>query len=278
MKPRSAYRASAAPSRRRRATWRDWARISIPVVLLAGLVVAGWQLGYFDLKERDALHRAATRAGGTPWLAPMFVVVYSALAALAAPVSPLAYGAGAVFGVVEGSMLVWIASMIGSATGYTLARTVWSDSAGRLLGRHEDKLRKLRDGNTFLTILRVQLLPVVPFGLLTYAAGTARLKFLPYWLASGLGIIPSTIAAVYVGDRLRAGVREGSGHHLVVAGAVMAAVLLLSFLPTLVAKRNERKRSTREEPPSDRRELRDAPGRDTPPPQRAAAPRPRRRA
>jgi uncharacterized membrane protein YdjX (TVP38/TMEM64 family) len=260
------------PRRRRRATWRDWVRIAIPVVLLAGLVIAGWQLGYFDLKERDALPEAAARASGIPWLAPVFVAVYSALAALAAPVSPLAYGAGAVFGVVEGSILVWTASMMGSAAGYTLARTVWSDSARRLLGRHDEKLRKLRDGNTFLTILRVQLLPVVPFGLLTYAAGTARLKFLPYWLASGLGIIPSTIAAVYVGDRLRAGVREGSGHPFVVAGTVMAAVLLLSFLPTLIAKRNERNRSTREGPPLDRRESPDAPGRDTPPPRRRAAP------
>jgi uncharacterized membrane protein YdjX (TVP38/TMEM64 family) len=88
-------------------------------------------------------------------------------------------------------------------------------------------------------MLRVQLLPVVPFGLLTYAAGTARLKFVPYWLASGLGIIPSTIAAVYVGDRLRAGVRGSGGHPFVVAGLVMAAVLLLSFLPTLIAKRND---------------------------------------
>ena len=263
---------------KRRATWRDWIRIAIPVVLLAGLVVAGWRLGYFDLHEPDALHEAASRASGIPWLVPMFVVVYSALAALAAPVSPLAYGAGAVFGVVEGSILVWTASMIGSAAGYTLARTVWSDSARRLLGRHEDKLRKLRDGNTFLTILRVQLLPVVPFGLLTYAAGTARLRFLPYWLASGLGIIPSTIAAVYVGDRLRAGVRQGSGHPFIVAGIVMSAVLLLSFLPTLIANRHERRQSTREAPPSDQRESPGPRARDTPQPQRRAEPRPRRRA
>jgi len=233
-------RVSALPPRRQRATWRDWVRLAIPVVLLAGLVVAGWQLGYFDLTEHDALHEAATRASGIPWLAPMFVAVYAGLAALAAPVSPLAYGAGAVFGVVEGSILVWTASMIGSAAGYTLARTVWSESARRLLGRHEARLRKLRDGNTFLTVLRIQLLPVVPFGLLTYAAGTARLKFVPYWLGSGVGIIPSTIAAVYVGDRLRAGVRGGGGHPFLVAGLVMAAVLILSFLPTLIAKRNER--------------------------------------
>jgi uncharacterized membrane protein YdjX (TVP38/TMEM64 family) len=237
----SAHMPAVSRPRRRRATWRDWVRISIPVAVLAALVVAAWQLGYFELAEPDTLHETARRVRGIPWLAPMFVCVYATLAALAAPVSPLAYGAGAVFGLVEGSIVVWSASMIGSAAGYTLARTVWSESARRLLGRHEDKLRKLQDGNTFLTVLRIQLLPVVPFGLLTYAAGTARVRFLSYWLASGVGIIPSTIAAVYVGDRVRAGVRGSSGHPFLVAGAVMVGVFFLSFLPTIITRRNERK-------------------------------------
>src|SRR5262249_2711631 len=98
----------------RRATLGDWSRVVIPVFLLAGRVVAAWQLGYFDLKKPEALHEAAQRAQGIRWLAPAFVVVYAALAAMAAPVSPLAFGAGAVFGFVEGSILVWVASMIGS--------------------------------------------------------------------------------------------------------------------------------------------------------------------
>jgi len=248
----------------------DWARVAFPVVILAGLVVAAWQLGYFDLKKPDALHDAAQRASGIPWLAPTFVVVYAAMAALAAPVSPLAYGAGAVFGFVEGSVLVWIASMLGSAAGYTLARTVWSESALRLLGRHEAKIQKLREGNTFLTMLRVQLLPVIPFGMLNYAAGTARVRFLPYWLASGLGIIPATLAAVYVGDRLRAGVRGSGARAFAVAGAVMLAMLLLSLLPTLIAKRNERRTSeaTPEAPPSGRPESLGAPAPNTRQPQR----------
>ncbi len=255
-------------SRRRRPTTGDWARVAFPVVILAALVAAAWQLGYFDLKKPDALHEAAQRASGIPWLAPTFVVVYAAMAALAAPVSPLAYGAGAVFGFVEGSVLVWIASMLGSAAGYTLARTVWSESALRLLGRHEKKLQRLRDGNTFLTVLRLQLVPMIPFGMLNYAAGTARLRFLPYWLASGLGIIPLTLAAVYVGDRLRAGVRGSGARAFIIGGAVMVAMLLLSLLATLIAKRNEHQREAIPEvPPSDRRESLGAPARSTQQPQ-----------
>ncbi len=269
-RPPSTQRTVEPRSRRRRPTIGDWTRVAFPVVVVAGLIVAAWQLGYFDLKKPDALDEAAQRASGIPWLAPTFVVVYASMAALAAPVSPLAYGAGAVFGFVEGSILVWVASMLGSAAGYTLARTVWSESALRLLGRHEKKLQKLREGNTFLTVLRLQLVPMIPFGMLNYAAGTARLRFLPYWLASGLGIIPLTLAAVYVGDRLRAGVRGSGARAFIIGGAVMVGMLLLSLLPTLIAKRHERRsnESTPEAPPSGRRESLGARARSTRQPQR----------
>ncbi len=132
------------------------------------------------------------------------------------------------------------------------------------------KLRRLREGNTFLNVLRLQLVPMIPFGMLNYAAGTARLRFLPYWSASGLGIIPLTLAAVYVGDRLRAGVRGSGARAFIIGGAVMVGMLLLSLLPTLIAKRNERRahEATPEAPPSDRRESLGAPARSTRQPQR----------
>jgi uncharacterized membrane protein YdjX (TVP38/TMEM64 family) len=260
--------ADARPRRRRRATKADWARVVIPIFILAGLVVAAWQFGYFDLEKPDALHQAAHRVRGTPWLPLAFAAVYATLATLAAPVSPLAYGAGAVFGVVEGSILVWVASMIGGAAGYAMARTIWAESARRLLGRHEDKLRMLSEGGPFLTTLRLQLMPVVPFGLFNYAAGTAKLTFFPFWLASGLAILPSTLAAVYVGDRLRAGVRGSGATAFAVAAAVMLAMFVLSLVPTLFAKRRKRRELTREVPPSGRHGSLAARARGTRQPQR----------
>lgn len=220
-------------ARRRPATLGDWLRIIVPTVLLVSLVVVGWQLGYFDLREPQKLEHTAARVRHIPWFVPAFILGYAALAALASPVSPLAYGAGAVFGIVEGSILVWISSMIGAFAGYLLARTIWSESAKRLLGRHGRKLSELGHGNVFLRVLRLQLTPIVPFGLMNYAAGTTRLRFVPYAAGTALGVIPMTIAAVYVGDRLRAGVRGSGLKAYVIAGIVMAAIIGLSFLPSV---------------------------------------------
>ena len=214
----------------------DWLRIALPVLVVAGFVVLAWRFGYFSLKTPAQLDAATDRVEGLPWLAPIFVLIYAALATLAAPVSPLAYGAGALFGVVRGSVYVWVGSMVGAMAGYFLARTSLAGPARRLLGRFHDRMSQLRNGNAFTTTLRLQMLPVLPFGIFNYAAGVTRLRIPGFLAGTALGILPGTIAAVYVGDRLVAGLETGDKRALLVAGLVVAALFALSFAPTLVKK------------------------------------------
>jgi uncharacterized membrane protein YdjX (TVP38/TMEM64 family) len=216
--------------------WTDWLRVGLPVLALTIFIVVAWRHGYFDLKNPQKLDAAAQRAQDIPWLAPIFIAVYASLAMLAAPVSPLAYGAGAVFGVARGTLYVMIASLIGAAAGYFLSRSAWSGVARRLLGKFHDKLRDLRHGSVFLVTLRTQLLPIVPFGIFNYAAGVGHLPFWRYLAGTAIGILPGTIAAVYVGDRLMAGISGSDKRAFLVAGIVVAALFALSFAPTLVNK------------------------------------------
>jgi uncharacterized membrane protein YdjX (TVP38/TMEM64 family) len=214
----------------------DWVRIGLPVLTLIVFVVLAWKHGYFDLKNPEKLEGAAQRAQDVPWLGPIFVAIYAALAAFAAPVSPLAYGAGAVFGLVRGTLFVMLASLLGASAGYFFARSAWSGVARRLLGSFHDKMRELRKGSVFLTTLRLQLLPVMPFGIFNYAAGVGHFPFLPFIFATMIGILPGTVAAVYVGDRVMAGITRSDKSAFVVATLVVAALFALSFLPTLIKK------------------------------------------
>jgi uncharacterized membrane protein YdjX (TVP38/TMEM64 family) len=214
----------------------DWLRVALPIVAVAVFVVVAWRHGYFDLKNPEKLDAAAQRVQDIPWLGPIFVAVYAGLAAFAAPVSPLAYGAGAVFGVIRGTLFVLVASLIGATAGYFLARSAWSGVAQRLLGRFHDKMREMRHGNVFLTTLRLQLLPIMPFGIFNYAAGVVHLPFLPFIAGTALGILPGTVAAVYVGERVMAGITGSDRRAFIVAGVVVAALFALSFAPALMRK------------------------------------------
>lgn len=214
----------------------DWVRIVLPIVFVVAFMLVAWQLGYFKLRHPEHLGAAADRVRDVPWLGPIFVGVYAAMGAFAAPVSPLAYGAGAVFGPIRGTFFVWLASLIGAAAGYWMARGAWAGTAHRLLGRYAGKVHRLREQNPFLMTFRVQLLPIIPFGVFNYAAGTSRLPFLPFILGTALGIIPGTVAAVYIGYQIREGLGARDSHAFEVAGVVAALLLVVSFLPTLIQK------------------------------------------
>lgn len=214
----------------------DWARLIVPVLLIAAFVIVAWRAGYFNLKNPQKLNDAADKAQGIPWLGPVFALVYATVAAFAAPVSPLAYGAGAVFGVIQGSIWVMLGSLIGGTAGYWLARGAWADAAKRLLGRYNAKLRDMKRGNAFLTTARLQLLPIVPFGIFNYAAGATRFPFIAYIAGTAIGVLPGTVAAVYVGERIAAGFRGSGKSAFIIAAAVMLALIAISYVPALIKK------------------------------------------
>ena len=209
----------------------------LPILLLAALALVAWKLRYF---EQERLAAAAGYARHAWWFGLAFVAVFGVIMALPTPASPLLYAAGALFGLVQGSLLAWCGSMLGGAAGYWLARRAWADTAARLLGRNQYKLRDVREGKGFLVTLRFRLIPLVPFGVFTYAAGAVKVAFPAYLAGTAIGIIPYTIAAVFVGERVRAGLRGGGRSAFLVAAAVMLALIGVSYLPTVIRKLRER--------------------------------------
>jgi uncharacterized membrane protein YdjX (TVP38/TMEM64 family) len=224
----------------RRATWSDWLRVAIPFVVLGALIYWAHRRGYFAIDGPEEVAALAGAMQHRPWLRTILAAIYAGLAAMALPVAPLGYGAGALFGFTEGVVLVWIASMFGAAGGYLLARGIMRGPALRLLGRFAPMIQALRERHGFMTVLRIQLLPLIAFGPFNYAAGIAGIPFWPFMAATGLGILPGTLAIVYVGDRVMAGIRGEEGYPFVVAGVVAVALIALSFLPTILRRRRKR--------------------------------------
>lgn len=213
----------------------DWLRILGPLLLYVTLAIVGWKLGLF---KGANVQRYVMSSGfaGFSWIAIAFVTLYATVATLALPVGPLAYGAGAIFGFLRGSLYVWVGSMIGATAGYFLARTALGPSARRLLGRYREKLHDLRRGNSFLKSFRVQLLPIVPFGAFNYAAAIGKIPPLPFLAGTALGIIPGTLVATFVGDRVIAGMTGSSRKPLILAVGIAAGLMALSFLPALLKR------------------------------------------
>jgi phospholipase D1/2 len=225
-------------ARSKQLSWSDKLRLVAPIVVYAALAFVAWKRGF--LQEQTVT--SAARSSGVVWLAAVYVVVYAAVGALALPTGPLSYASGAVFGFWKGSIVVWIASMIAAVGGYYLARGVMAKPARRLLGPHNEKLRDLRKGNVVLTTLRLQLFPLVPFGVFNYAAAISKLDPIRFVVGTAIGIIPGTLLSTFIGDRFVAGARGESKTPYLLAGAALLVVLALTFAPKLWDKFRTRRR------------------------------------
>jgi uncharacterized membrane protein YdjX (TVP38/TMEM64 family) len=145
----------------------------------------------------------------------------------------LTLAGGAIFGVIQGSLYVFTAAVLGSSAAFLLSRHgVGGAIERRLAGNTRfDAIQRAvaREGRRIVFLLRLS--PVFPFNLLNYALGLTRVRFGDYLIAS-LGMIPGTILYVYYGAVAGevAAVASGIGPQ---RGAADYAVLGLGLVATV---------------------------------------------
>ena len=216
----------------------DKARLIAPFVIYAVVAFVIWKRGYFHAEKVSA---AAESASSALSVATVFVLLYAGLSAIALPISPLAYAAGAVFGFWRASVLVWLGSILGAAAGYYLASGVLAKPARRLLGNYNAKLREIKRGNVFLTALRLQLMPIIPFGAFNYAAAISKLDLFRFLAGTAVGIIPGTLLATFIGAQFAAGIHGKSRTPYILAAGAAIVLFALTFTPKLWEKLHRRR-------------------------------------
>jgi uncharacterized membrane protein YdjX (TVP38/TMEM64 family) len=208
----------------------------ILLALVAVAVVAA--LFAFDARAvlRDTL--AGLESLG-PWGPVIFVVLYIVATVLFVPGSALTLGAGALFGVGLGSVLVSVGATLGATAAFLV---------GRYLAR--DWVAKKIEGNAAFAALDravategwkivglTRLSPAFPFTLLNYAFGLTRVSLRDYVLASWIGMMPGTVMYVYLGSLARAaGERHRTPAEWALYGVGLVATLVVTLFVTRLAR------------------------------------------
>jgi uncharacterized membrane protein YdjX (TVP38/TMEM64 family) len=204
-------------------------RIAAAVVAVLALLVL-----LRTLNVQIALIGALEWIRGLGPLGPLiFVLLYVVATVLFVPGSILTLGAGFVFGVVRGSILVSISATLGAACAFLVGRYLargWV--AGRIEGNPKFKAideAVAREGWKIVGLTRLS--PIFPFNLLNYAFGLTKVKLRDYFFASWVGMIPGTILYVYVGSLAGSLATLGAGEHRRSAGEW--ALYLVGLLATV---------------------------------------------
>jgi len=206
-------------------------------LLVIAIVVAAISAFFiFDLKQYVSLdyfqsQRAAIEAAvaADPLQAGLlFFAVYVAATGLSLPgASVLTLIAGAIFGLLWGTIIVSFASTIGATLAFLTSRFLLRDWVQQRFG---DRLRPInegvaREGAFYLFALR--LVPAFPFFAVNLLMGLTPIRTWTYYWVSQLGMFAGTVVYVYAGTQL--------GEFRISAGLIGAFVLLGLF--PLIAKK-----------------------------------------
>ncbi len=213
-----------------------WLRLAIFIVILLTLWSVARMLGFDEYISPERIGTTIRHARDVPFAAAIFVLAYVVTATIGLPALPLTLAGGAIFGVAAGIALTWIGATLGATGAYLLARTLGGDALRRLLGSRAGTLDRILGDGAFLTMLRLRLIPVVPFNALNFGAGLAGVRLSHYVAATAIGILPGTSVYTYFADALLAGA-EGARQTAFIRVAIAGVLLLaLSYAPAL-AKR-----------------------------------------
>jgi pyruvate/2-oxoglutarate dehydrogenase complex dihydrolipoamide dehydrogenase (E3) component/uncharacterized membrane protein YdjX (TVP38/TMEM64 family) len=208
------------------------------LVLIATLVAVFFAFdlkSVFDLaylKSRqtqiDDLFRASPLivAGG-------FFVVYIAVTGLSLPgATIMTLAAGAIFGLLWGTVIVSFASSIGATLAFLASRFLLRDSIQQKFG---DKLKAInagidKDGAFYLFTLR--LVPAFPFFIINLVMGLTPIKTRTFYWVSQIGMLAGTLVYVNAGTQI-AQIESAAG---VLSPGLIVSFTLLGLFP-LIAKK-----------------------------------------
>jgi uncharacterized membrane protein YdjX (TVP38/TMEM64 family) len=178
----------------RTAAGTTWARATVLVlVLIVGAVVALT----VDVPSVAAVQEWLGRTGGA---GPVLMGLGLGLALLApVPRTALSVLVGVVAGFWTGLAVALGGAMLGGLAGFALSRWLGRGAVTRLAGPRLERVDRLVGERGFLSVLTARLVPVVPFTLLSYAAGLTGVRLLPYTAATAVGVLPSTVVQVGLG-------------------------------------------------------------------------------
>lgn len=207
------------------------------IIVVAGVLIAAKQLGVASY-----LDQAIQWVDGLGFWGPIaFIGIYIAASVALLSGAALTLGAGAIFGIVKGSILVSIASTTAAAISFLIGRYLARGWVSKQIERQPkfaavDKA-VAKEGWKIVGLVRFS--PIFPFVFLNYAFGVTQVSFRDYVLASWIGMMPGTVMYVYLGSlaQLAGGAADGGMAQTILKIVGLLATIAVTVYVTKIAKK-----------------------------------------
>ncbi|WP_371415555.1 TVP38/TMEM64 family protein [Dolichospermum sp. UHCC 0260] len=175
----------------------------------------------------------------------VFIGIYIIATLAFLPAALLTLGAGVIFGVIWGSIYVFIGATLGAIAAFLGGRYLAQGWVKEKISSYKKFaiIDKAVSKEGLKIVLLVRLSPLFPFNLLNYAFGITSVSFQDYLIGS-VGMIPGTIMYVYfgslVGDIALIGSKNQPGNiilHWVIQIMGLIATIAVTVYVTKIAKK-----------------------------------------
>jgi pyruvate/2-oxoglutarate dehydrogenase complex dihydrolipoamide dehydrogenase (E3) component/uncharacterized membrane protein YdjX (TVP38/TMEM64 family) len=203
---------------------------------VAAAIAASFALGLDNLLTLDSIKREqvefqALRTASPVAVAAAFFALYTLVTAVSLPGAALmTLAAGALFGVLEGTLLVSFASSIGATLAFLTSRYLFKD---RVQARFGARLKAINDGvskDGAFYLFTLRLVPAVPFFLINLLMGLTPIRARTFYWVSQVGMFPGTLVYVNAGTRLA----EIESLRDVSSPELLASLIALGLFPWLI--------------------------------------------
>ena len=183
-------------------TFKIFVLIIVGIAVVAAPAQAQETINNSGFNPQQILRNALQWVNDLGAIAPIaFVLIYIIATVAFLPGSILTLGAGVLFGIVRGSIFVFLGATIGATLAFLVGRYLargWISN--KIEGNQKFKAIDKAVGKEGLKIvLLTRLSPIFPFNLLNYGLGVTGVSLKDYVLGSA-GMIPGTIMYVYIGS------------------------------------------------------------------------------
>jgi len=216
-----------------------WLRLGLLCLFVIGVGSVVRLLG-FDLAQMTPERVRAFVASFGVWAPAVYLLVYGQ-PIVPLPASIVIVAAGLAFGPFWGMLAALGGGTLRACNQFAVARWLGQDAVAKLLKGKITAFNERIGERGFSTVLLIRLIPNVPFDVQNYGLGFSQVRFLPYMLATFLGIIPGSFAFVYF------------GYSLTDPKQVWKLLLALLFIVGLVFAQRAWKASRRQAATGDRR-------------------------
>ncbi|MDJ0531621.1 MAG: TVP38/TMEM64 family protein [Xenococcaceae cyanobacterium MO_207.B15] len=208
--------------------------VLIGVMLAAAPVQAQEAISSGGFNPQEILRNALEWIDGLGAIGAIaFMIIYIVATVAFLPGSVLTLGAGVVFGVVLGSIYVFIGATIGATLAFLVGRYLARGWISQKIAGNENfaAIDNAIGREGLKIVLLTRLSPVFPFNLLNYGLGITGVSLKDYVIGS-VGMIPGTIMYVYLGS-LAGNIATIGGADQPTNPTITWAIRIIGFIATV---------------------------------------------